>query len=366
MAGQCSAGTLPRDFHMLGALEVTLMAEASAATPPAWDIARSRGLMVGASIAHKRECIALTNVLQVCDPITCVSTIADRVKLARASTGLNQKDFAEKAGVSAGTIGNLEAGARGGNTESLLGIARAAQVRLEWLAEGIGPSGLDEGEQLAAAATNLAERLEAVRQAAGWSSDRLVEVAGTSELEALRLDQAVRIGAASGFSAVWIFRGKGAPKVAAAPDEDTEPEPEYAGRPRAARQVPVIGTAKLGGDGFYEEISPVQGHRDGHIEIATQDPNAYGLRVRGQSMFPAIRDGWYVLVEPNGQPRIGEYVLVKLRDGRKMVKELLQRRPASIEVMSVNGSERMTFDFPDIEAVLAVGAVVSPSKYQPD
>lgn len=143
-------------------------------------------------------------------------------------------------------------------------------------------------------------------------------------------------------------------------------QPEYAGAARPASRVPVVGTAKMGDDGFYEEISSVTGAGDGHIEIQTNDPNAYGLRVRGMSMFPAIRDGWYVLVEPNGTPREGEYVLLKLRDGRKMVKELLYRRPETMEVMSVNGGERISIDLTDLLDMHPVGAVVSPSKWSPD
>lgn len=135
---------------------------------------------------------------------------------------------------------------------------------------------------------------------------------------------------------------------------------------KARDGVPVVGTAKLGEDGYYEEISSIPGAGDGHIEIALDDPNAYGLRVRGQSMFPAIRDGWFVLVKPNSTPREGEFVLLKLRDGRKMVKEFLFRRADSVEVMSVNGGERLTFELADLEGMHAVGAVVSPSQWRPD
>lgn len=144
---------------------------------------------------------------------------------------------------------------------------------------------------------------------------------------------------------------------------------EYAGAAKQSRRIPVVGTAKMGGDGFFEEFSELPGAGDGHIEIATEDPNAYCLRVRGQSMFPAIRDGWYVLIEPNATPYEGEYVLIRLRDGRKMVKEFLFRRQETIEVMSVNGGERLSFTWQDLaedRGMQAVGAVVSPSKWRPD
>jgi phage repressor protein C with HTH and peptisase S24 domain len=121
----------------------------------------------------------------------------------------------------------------------------------------------------------------------------------------------------------------------------------------------------MGEQGYYEELSPVVGGGDGYIEVSTADPNAYVLRVRGNSMAPAIRDGWYVLVEPNASPAPGEYVLIKLKDGQKMVKELLIQRPTSIEIMSVNGEERRTIYPDELESMQAVVAVVSPSKWQP-
>lgn len=170
-------------------------------------------------------------------------------------------------------------------------------------------------------------------------------------------DTAAAIEAATGYRASWITTGK-LPKRAG-------DSVEYAGS-MSVGLVPVVGTAKLGEDGYYDEISSIPGSGDGHIEIAIDDPNAYGLRVRGQSMFPAIRDGWYVLVKPNAAPQIGEYVLLKLQDGRKMVKELLIQRPSSIEVMSVNGGERLTFETAELEGIQAVGAVVSPSQWRPE
>jgi hypothetical protein len=37
-----------------------------------------------------------------------------------------------------------------------------------------------------------------------------------------------------------------------------------------------------------------------------------------------------------------------------------------MEVMSVNGEERITIDMEELQDVQAIGAVVSPSKWRPD
>ena len=142
--------------------------------------------------------------------------------------------------------------------------------------------------------------------------------------------------------------------------------PMYAGVPsQPRRKIPVVGTAKMGEDGFYEEISAIAGAGDGEIDFFSNDKHSYGLKVRGNSMAPAIRDGWYVIVEPAANPSEGEYVLVKLTSGAKMVKEFLYRRPDTLELMSVNGGERLTIDLGDLEDIQAVSAVVPPSKWKP-
>lgn len=141
---------------------------------------------------------------------------------------------------------------------------------------------------------------------------------------------------------------------------------QYAGRPKNSTQVPVVGTAKLGSDGFYVELESPAGFGDGYVEHYSADENAYGVRVRGDSMHPAIKHGQVVVVEPSGQLVPGENVLVALLDGRRMVKELITARADSITLMSVNGGERMTVQREEVEFVHAVAAIVSASKWRSD
>lgn len=141
---------------------------------------------------------------------------------------------------------------------------------------------------------------------------------------------------------------------------------EPGGRPRTMRRVPVVGTARLGENGFYEELGHATGYGDGWVDGYSADPGAYALRVKGDSMHPAIRHGSFVVVEPHGTCVPGEYVVIALRDGRKMVKELVIERADEVVVESVNGNRRMTFEKAEIEKMHAVAAVVAASKWRPD
>lgn len=127
----------------------------------------------------------------------------------------------------------------------------------------------------------------------------------------------------------------------------------------AFRRAPLKGIAQLGPDGFWDALD----YADGWIDIPSTDPNAYALRVRGDSMSPAIRDGWVVWCEPNREPVPGEYVMVRCTNGQQMVKELLFSNAECVSLMSINADYgRLTIKRSEIEHIHPVGGIVPPSK----
>lgn len=87
------------------------------------------------SIYHVRDYHGNTNVMQAPRLITDVNTIANRTKERREALGMTQGQLAKLAGVSQGTIANIENGIRKQPRE-LLSIAKALQVHPEWLQSG--------------------------------------------------------------------------------------------------------------------------------------------------------------------------------------------------------------------------------------
>ncbi|RYF25625.1 MAG: helix-turn-helix domain-containing protein, partial [Comamonadaceae bacterium] len=114
----------------------------------------------------------------------------------------------------------------------------------------------------------------------------------------------------------------------------------YAGVVTYSRRIPVSGSARLRPGGLLEIDS--MGGVDGFVLLQTQDSAAFALRIRGDFMAPAIRDGWYVVISPDAKPAVGEYVALQLKDGTQMVRELLYERADTVAVMEVNGNVRLS------------------------
>lgn len=164
-----------------------------------------------------------------------------------------------------------------------------------------------------------------------------------------------------GVTTKWLETGKG-PKhssgralVGVSTSDEMKPQTAF-------RQIPVRGTASMGTDGYWEELEYPAGHGDGYFEHPTTDPDAYVLRVKGDSMHPAIRSGWYVLVEPHGVPQQGEYVLVKFTDGKSSVKELLWHKNGEYTLLAVADDSRITVSEERVDGIYPIAAVLPPSK----
>lgn len=131
MATHCAAsGIVPRARQFDTTDCPTPIADASLPTPPAILIALSNALM-DPIITPVIEAVN-TPVIRACDAITSVETPRERLKRLRKAKGLTQPELAKRAGVSQGTIGNLETGLRGYG-ESIVSIAAALGVPPEYL-----------------------------------------------------------------------------------------------------------------------------------------------------------------------------------------------------------------------------------------
>lgn len=141
--------------------------------------------------------------------------------------------------------------------------------------------------------------------------------------------------------------------------EDASPEVEPAGQLKPRLHVPVVGEVKGGENGFLDELQYPVGHGEGFVEFPTSDPNAYAVRVRGESMHPRYRAGEFVVIEPSIEPQEGDDVIVTCVNGRKMLKELSRMRDGEVELRSVNnGFAPITLQADEVDSIQLVAGRV--------
>lgn len=145
--------------------------------------------------------------------------------------------------------------------------------------------------------------------------------------------------------------------------------PDIAIEPHRARKakdgrVPVIGNAQLGNEGFFEALDFPSGHGDGYLNIHSDDPDAYGLKVSGDSMLPRIKNGEYVLIEPNKSFFSGDEVMVRTAAGRTMIKEFIYLRDGMYRLDSVNANHPpIHIAESDVMEIYLVGGILKSSRF---
>lgn len=134
--------------------------------------------------------------------------------------------------------------------------------------------------------------------------------------------------------------------------------------PSSKRWVPVKAYSKMGMDGFFVDMGYDGNSGDGYIPTHTAGSKAYAVKGTGDSMFPAIRNGWYVVCDPDAEPVPTEFVHVCLKDGRCTIKEFIGINNDVLSLIAVNGGERLTFPMDEVESITAITDIVPPSQHR--
>jgi phage repressor protein C with HTH and peptisase S24 domain len=109
-----------------------------------------------------------------------------------------------------------------------------------------------------------------------------------------------------------------------------------AGQP-TAEAVPLIGFAEAGAGGYFDDGGYPAGKGWDEVPFpAVDDEHVYALKISGESMHPAYRDGTVIIVSPSATIHRGDRVVVKTRDGEVMAKELKRKTAKAVELKSLN------------------------------
>lgn len=200
--------------------------------------------------------------------------------------------------------------------------------------------------------TDMRERLKQAMTEAGFKPADVSRTLGVSKAAVSRWlsagtitrDNLARVAELCGVSVDYLVSGIGADSV------------------HPVHMVPVIGSAIAtpNGAGYFTDMGLPAGGSDEFVPFPSRDVEAYAVKVRGDSMTPRIRPGDLIVVEPNTAATPGDDVLVKLSDGRKMVKQMLFKRAGHYHFASVNGAhELLTVAVEEVDAVHKIAAIVT-------
>ncbi|MDD3021701.1 MAG: helix-turn-helix transcriptional regulator [Alphaproteobacteria bacterium] len=111
---------------------------------------------------------------------------------------------------------------------------------------------------------------------------------------------------------------------------------------KAKPQIPVLGYAQAGKDGYFDDAGYPTGegwdsiHFPHPVQDTQQDIKIYALEISGDSMLPLFRAGDRLIVSPQSTIRRGDRVIVKTTLGEIMAKELLRQTASKVELKSLN------------------------------
>ena len=128
------------------------------------------------------------------------------------------------------------------------------------------------------------------------------------------------------------------------------------GQPPKRKQIPLMGFAKAGKGGFFDDSGFPAGNGWDEIEVpGVTDQNAYALEITGDSMMPIYREGDTIIVSPAATTRKGDRVVVRTTDGQVMAKIMQRQTSKTLELASFNPSHTTkVLDMKDIDWIARI------------
>ena len=128
------------------------------------------------------------------------------------------------------------------------------------------------------------------------------------------------------------------------------------GAEKLSINIPIIGMAKAGKGGFFDDAGfPVGGAFDEIAAPGVKDTNAYALEITGDSMLPVFRQGDIIIVSPNATVRKGDRVVVKAKRGEVIAKVLQRQTGKTIELASFNPDHELkVFPAEDVQWIARI------------
>ena len=128
------------------------------------------------------------------------------------------------------------------------------------------------------------------------------------------------------------------------------------GQPPKRKQIPLLGLARAGKGGFFDDSGFPVGNGWDEIDVpGVTDNTAYALEITGDSMLPVYREGDTIIVSPGATVRKGDRVVVRTTDGQVMAKVMQRQTAKNVELASFNKDhDTKTLDMKDVDWIARI------------
>ena len=128
------------------------------------------------------------------------------------------------------------------------------------------------------------------------------------------------------------------------------------GQPPKRKQIPLLGLARAGKGGYFDDSGFPVGNGWEEIEVpGVTDNTAYALEITGDSMLPVYREGDRIIVSPGATVRKGDRVVVKTTDGQVMAKVMQRQTAKNVELASFNAAhDTKTLEMKDVDWIARI------------
>jgi phage repressor protein C with HTH and peptisase S24 domain len=128
------------------------------------------------------------------------------------------------------------------------------------------------------------------------------------------------------------------------------------GQPPKRKQIPLLGFARAGKGGFFDDSGFPAGSGWDEIDVpGVTDQNAYALEITGDSMMPIYREGDTIIVSPAATIRKGDRVVVRTADGQVMAKIMQRQTSKTLELASFNPNHATkVMDMKDVDWIARI------------
>lgn len=164
----------------------------------------------------------------------------------------------------------------------------------------------------------------------------------------------------------WLARGEGEPSDIEHVKVGTR-SPSVPYTLASFEQIEVVGTFRVDTQGLVERLDLPGGESDGHIRTPLYVGKARAVRVKGSGLSPYAKDGQFLLLQLAGddlEPE--EIVVLTLRSGQVMIRELMYKRDDSLIVLPVHGGHPDAIDRKDIARIDVIACVVPRRWWRPE